>query len=150
MQWNRDRRGKVGMMRLGVVDQDGVPCWALSLLAAVLLAFLSCPTWSSKTDGPGLAGAMTMMISYQPDSELCSNALAMVGPVNHVFGSRDINPAPSVAVYSITGVNASSAQWKLQSKQWPNWILWDGAGKIPEPDRVGLRCELPASGGMGW
>lgn len=62
MQWNRDRRGKVGMMRLGVVDQDGVPSWALSLFAAVLLAFLSCPTWSSKTNGPGLAGAMTMMI----------------------------------------------------------------------------------------
>ena len=74
----------------------------------------------------------------------------MVGPVNHVFGSRDINPAPSVAVYFIIGVSASSVQWKLQSKQWPNWILWDGAGKIPEPDRVGLRCELPASGGMGW
>lgn len=85
-----------------------LPSWALAYCCPSCL--YAPPVQSSETDCPGMAGALTTM---SHTCQILYNVLthrATVGPASHSFGYGDINPAPAVAVYSITDTNASSEQ----------------------------------------
>lgn len=74
-------------------------------------AFLPCPLQSLR-----LSLGWQALTTMTHTSQILTHA-AHGGAVSHSFGYGDVNPIPAVAVYSISGISASSEQRTLQSKQ---------------------------------